>query len=314
MVGCSVIFVADPYEHISTVMIMIGVLLIIFSSTYLSDFFREIQPVRKSRKQNRRHLRITLPVAFVSLIPHAVLRRLNRRAVPGDPALTESPVKDSSRPPDVEVFIHVKPNGTGMFGHMDLFYRGQVVSYGCYDVSTHKLNGGFGEGTLFTVDSKQSYIDFCNRCAGKTIFCFGLRLTQEQMAQIDAQLDDIRKYLYPWKPPLAAVMERGECDPLAFTDYASRLFRETGAKFYKFTGSSFKTYFVVTTNCVKLSDRLLGSSGTDILNLNGFVTPGTYYEYLNREYLLQNSTVISREVYISKPATATAIISRKGLN
>lgn len=35
--------------------------------------------------------------------------------------------------------------------------------------------------------------------------------------------------------------------------------------------------------------------------MNGLVTPGTYYDYLNREYTLKNGIVISREVYRNNP-------------
>ena len=53
----------------------------------------------------------------------------------------------------------------------------------------------------------------------------------------------------------------------------------------------------ITTNCVKLVDEVIGRSGTDILSLNGIITPGTYYDYLNREYEKQDSMVVTRRVY-----------------
>ena len=34
--------------------------------------------------------------------------------------------------------------------------------------------------------------------------------------------------------------------------------------------------------------------------MNGVITPGTYYEYLNREFQKKNSMVISRKIYNQK--------------
>lgn len=57
----------------------------------------------------------------------------------------------------------------------------------------------------------------------------------------------------------------------------------TNAALYKFSRSKFKTYFVLGTNCVLLSDQLIGTSGADVLALNGVMTPGAYLEYFERE-------------------------------
>ena len=46
-----------------------------------------------------------------------------------------------------------------------------------------------------------------------------------------------------------------------------------------------------------LADSIIGKSGTDILKINGIITPGTYYEYLNREFQKKNSMVISKNIY-----------------
>jgi len=34
--------------------------------------------------------------------------------------------------------------------------------------------------------------------------------------------------------------------------------------------------------------------------MNGIITPGAYYEYLNREFQKKNSMVVSRKIYNSK--------------
>ena len=48
------------------------------------------------------------------------------------------------------------------------------------------------------------------------------------------------------------------------TDYASVLQRELDAQLYQFVKGEFQTYFMGSTNCAMLADRIIGSLGTDI--------------------------------------------------
>lgn len=82
-----------------------------------------------------------------------------------------------------------------------------------------------------------------------------------------------------------------------YNDYASVLYKSTGAKFYRFKSGKVKTYFGLNTNCVLLADSVIGHSGIDILSINGIITPGTYYEYLKNEFIKRNSIVISQNIY-----------------
>ena len=83
-------------------------------------------------------------------------------------------------------------------------------------------------------------------------------------------------------------------------DYAISLIKETNAKFYKFKKSSYKTYFLLSTNCVKLVDEILGAYGSDLIKINGVITPGSYYAFLEKELKKENSNVISKQIYTKK--------------
>ena len=72
---------------------------------------------------------------------------------------------------------------------------------------------------------------------------------------------------------------------------------ETDGELYKFIKSKFKSYFVLSTNCVLLADTIVGQAGTDILSPKGFIAPGTYQAYLDREFEKPNSIVVSKHVY-----------------
>ena len=50
-----------------------------------------------------------------------------------------------------------------------------------------------------------------------------------------------------------------------------------------------------------LADILCGASGLDLMNLQGIITPGTYYAFLDRQFRRPNSIVISRTVYRDSP-------------
>ena len=50
-------------------------------------------------------------------------------------------------------------------------------------------------------------------------------------------------------------------------------------------------------NCSHLIDEIVGSSGMDILSINGIITPGTYYDYLYKKLRGKNSNVISMSIY-----------------
>ena len=62
----------------------------------------------------------------------------------------------------------------------------------------------------------------------------------------------------------------------------------------------FKYYFTFYSNCVKYADSIVGQAGIDILNLNGIISPGAYFNYFDGEYRRKNSIVISKTVYSPK--------------
>ena len=98
----------------------------------------------------------------------------------------------------------------------------------------------------------------------------------------------------------AALADQGKIPQGEFTDYGSRIYRATGAKFYKFRKGSFKHYFALGVNCVKMADTLLMASGADTV-VSGIVSPGTYFAYLNREFMRTGGRVVRRTVYKQIP-------------
>jgi len=140
--------------------------------------------------------------------------------------------------------------------------------------------------------NREKYIELCKRESQKTLFAYGLSLTDQQKAAIQARLEEIEDLLIPWEPS-SQLMKRREGE--VKHTYSYQLKQEADAILYKFSSSEFKTYFV--TNCVLLADSIVGKAGTDILSPQGFIVPGTYQDYLDLEYTKPNGLVVSRSIY-----------------
>ncbi len=301
--GFGIWMVLCPQANIRMVVYIWGSYLLAFGLTHLGDLFRILGVTNQGG--TRRGFRMSLPVSLAALIPYGMVRRVNdmiddetvvekkkRRRAPRMPFDAQK----EDEPPDLEVFVHVTPTGFSRFGHLDICFNGTVMSYGCYDERTRRFFRMFGEGHLIITEQKEKYLAFCCYENKKTIYGFGLRLTEEQKANVRKEVALIDPLLTPYYPD-TKLAERGELPNKVYNDYASRLYRVTGARLYRFLKGKFKVYYSLGTNCVLLADTLIGAAGSDIISLTGVVTPGTYYDYLNRQFLIKNSNVISRKAY-----------------
>lgn len=306
LVGClfflcfGIIMIFMPDIGSRGFLIVAGVYCIAYGAGQINDFITSVIPQRAKNKLKRR-LRVTAPAFVATFMPYGFLVRysgfLNEALEEPIQYTKEMTEKDDGLPPDIEVFIHVSDNGVGKFGHCDLCYNGEILSYGNYDEKSYKMKRGLGDGIFFTAERKR-YIRFSVTHDKKTMLCYGLRLTPEQLAAVDKEIREIRSKTIPWKPPYQ--LEREKSKQAVINDgydYCSKLWNGTRADFYKFTDGKFKTYFVMSANCVMLADSIIGQAGADIIKIDGVMTPGTYFDYLQREYLLENSMVFKRTVY-----------------
>lgn len=284
----SFIMLSNPSQNIKGLTIILGIYLILFGITYFYDFIKDLFPNLFS--PSKRRFRITLPIFVSAMIPYNVYTKINNLL---DKYITPVHVnnKNTSGNVDLEIFIHVKNSAVGRVGHADLCFEGTVYSYGCYDESSKKFLETLGNGTFFTIKGKEKYLKFCTSHSKKTIFVFGITLSDKQKESIRQELKKIEEYAYRWKCQQELDSEHD------YNDYASILYKYTKAKFYKFSKGKWKTYFLFSTNCVKLVDKVLGATGSDLLKINGIITPGAYYNYLNKEFKRKNSGVITKKIY-----------------
>ena len=51
---------------------------------------------------------------------------------------------------------------------------------------------------------------------------------------------------------------------------------------------------------VNRAEQILKGNGKRIIKLNGIISPGTYYDYLNQAFLMKNSNVVTKKVYMEE--------------
>lgn len=280
-----------------------GKLQMFFLSLYLIG--RGISNLRDGRffeaevgkKVLRRHFRQGLPLVLAAIIPRVTLQKIND-ALELNEGETASEIYDRSKEnaePNLEMFIHVTKDGFGAIGHVDICYKGRIISFGNYDTNSERLFGTMGDGVLFSAD-REKYIEFCKRENHKTLLGYGLALSPEQLAAIDKEIVKLMSLTVPWDPPQTVKPVHPGIDKVE-PMYAYKLKQEADAELYKFVSSKFKTYFVMSTNCVLLADTIVGKAGTDILSARGFISPGTYQDYLDKEFERPHSLVVTKRVY-----------------
>lgn len=283
-----VLLVFSPYLYSSFVMNVIAVYFIFYGLSLLGDVAKELTPPSQKEKLKRR-IRITLPIFVEALIPRMVLNDVNS-FLQVDPEqktddLPDYQEKKDNKEYDLEIFVHITEKGFGAIGHIDLFFEGVCIAFGNYDADSLRLFETIGDGVLF-VTEREKYIPFAIEQGQKTLFGFGLRLTDAQKEAVRGRLDLIKEDLVPWNPPTYT----GEDD-----SYSAKLNHAAPTRFFKFKEGTFKTYFVLGSNCVKLADFVIGGAGID--KMNGIISPGTYFDYLNKEYASNRMLVVSKQIY-----------------
>ena len=293
LLALGVASLATVSERINFQLGVVGAYLILYGISNIRDglfFEKEID-----KNHLKRRIRFSLPMALAALIPRATLKKINEFLLEtGDDPSESYQISKTDRDDTVlEIFIHVRESGFGVVGHVDLSYRGQAYSFGSYDVTSEIFGGAIGDGVLY-IAPREPYIHYCNQ-EGKTLFGYRIALTDDQKAAIEGQLSYLESLTTPWVPGPEKLVKNAEGEPEEM--YAYRLKRDIGAVFFKFVSSKFKTYFVLSTNCVLLADSIVGKAGTDILSVKGFIAPGTYQDYLDREFEKPHSMVVGKQVY-----------------
>ena len=197
-IGLTTVFSPGKDGRMQFLIVGIYLILLGFSNVRDGAFFN----TDLEQKQLRRHIRINLPVIIAAFFPAEQLNRFNH-LLQGEKRGHQkvySRIQNNQKSVDLEVLIYTSDqNLFGMIGHVDICYQGKVISYGSYDTFSERLFGTIGDGVLFKVD-KDAYIDLCKEESKKTLFGYGLSLTDAQKRAVEKRLAEIDELLAVWNP------------------------------------------------------------------------------------------------------------------
>lgn len=289
----SLFLILQPNQNIQYAGIVIGIYLIFYGIMSFNDFICEIIPT-KYTETFKNKIRIPLPIFLTFLIPQQLISLINESLeVKKDTSILYF-AKDNNQP-DLFVLIHLARSGTASFGHVEIAFEDKIYSYGNYDRHSRKLFDGIGDGVIAIAD-KEDYINYQIFRQNRYLVEFGIKLSEKQKEIIKKRLIKLTtENTVPYYPDLQ-LAELGIIEMQEFHDMSSELYKLANAEYHKIISGKHKTFFVLKTNCAVVADWVLRSIGAFIPE-NGIIAPGTYYEYLNNEFLKKNSNVISRKIY-----------------
>lgn len=281
----------NPDFHTDLLMRAFGIYFVILGFRYLGDGYEGINPLTKYKW--KRKVRITLPAFLCALVPAAALTSINRYLEDGKPEDLNTYEKDKIV--RLKVIVHVGPKGFQKVGHICFAFDNIVYSYGNYDSDSFRLNQTIGGGTFFTVPLEK-YIPNMITAENNSIFEYGIYTTPDQNEAIEKQIQKIKENGYRWYSRIEKADGYDRFNEFEM-DYPSRLHYRTGAKFYKVKRGKFHIYWALGDNCASFTDLVLGTLGADVLSMRDIISPGTYLDWLQKEYLKKNSPIVFRQIY-----------------
>ena len=291
------ILVLNPVKNIKYVQLIQGLYLILLGISMINDFIIETIPEEKSNNI-KKQIRLPLPLFLTVFIPKRLINLINEALeVPDDKSVLN--INKTKNKPDLEVIIHLAEKGSAAFGHMEVCFNNKIYSYGNYDKHSRKLFSSIGDGILLIAD-KDKYIKYNVTKLNRYLVSYGFSLTENQIREIKKRITFlISNNTIDWYPDLA-LYDQGKLSTGNFNDISSDLYKEANGIFKKIIKGKNQKFFVLKNNCALVVDYILGSISKNIININGIIAPGTYYEYLNNEFTKKNSNVVSRKIYTKK--------------
>ena len=286
-----IVILFSPLIHLNIVLNILGIYSILLGINSIFDYIDLKNYIKIPR------IKVNLPFIIEALIPISVLQKMNKQYNEENNVYDKINKKDNIKP-DIEILIHVTEDGYGKLGHLDICYNDEIISFGNYDPSKNKLNGVFGSGVVFIAKPKLKYIRFCIEDTKKTLFVFGLKLTEKEREDVEKRIKKIKEQLKEWNPPyLEAKLKKIKVKKEEYKDYSSRIYKYMKPQFYKFKSGKYIVFFILKNNCVSLANKIIGPVLNKHKKMYGILTPGTYYDYLEREYMKKNSIVVTKKIY-----------------
>ncbi len=278
--GFAFILLFDPVPNLYRLLWVAGAYM------FYLGFFQTIQGVHLMTygylgKQINRMIRVPLPHFIAMLYPQRVLTQLQGLGL--DLNTKYEPLESNQ----LEILFHMKGDRSDNLGHLDLIYQNKIYSYGAHDPAHRHWMNTIGDGVLIISDP-QPYLEFCLRQENKRMIGFVFDMDEKQVQLFQDRLRSLQSRTKTWVPDFNTK------DPLP---YVQRLSNATHASFYKFSQGYFKTYFAFGTNCVDLVDYFINNKNIALFRVNGIITPGAYFNFLNTSFQLKSNKITQRRTY-----------------
>lgn len=278
--GFAIVLLFDPVPSMLRLLTVAGIYLI-YIGLFQTGSGLQLLTYGMLGKQLNGLFRIPLPNFLAMLYPQRVLKQLENLGVEHN--LRYEPLK----PNQLEILFHMKENKTDNLGHVDMIYQNKLYSYGAYDPDHRIWNRSLGDGVMIQSDP-QRYMDFCFRDEKKRMVGFVYDMDDTQVKTFEAKLNALMERAIAWTPDFSDWQE---------LPYIQRLSNATQASFFKFKKGYLRTYFAFGMNCVELVDHFLKDKNIGLFRLNGIITPGAYFDFLNTAYQLPNNKITQRRLY-----------------
>lgn len=287
----SLFLMLHPTAKYPYVMLIIGIYFGLYGISQLNSFISEMIPDHLKNK-----VRISLPILIAAFIPRNLITLINEILEKEPDETTIEAKKKNSQKADIEVIIHLANSGSAAFGHIEISFEGKTYSYGNYDMHSRKLFDAIGDGVICIAD-RDAYIQYALQNKKRYLVVFGISLTQKEKEIVKKRIHKlITTNVEDYYPDLQLAemckLPKGE-----YHDMSSEIYKLANGKFKKVTNGKWKKFFVLKTNCTGLVENILNGVGLHILEFNGLLTPGSYYDYLNREFLKKKGKVVYRKIY-----------------
>ena len=289
-----ILLLSKPIINSKYLSIIFALYLILYGFNSITNFLSEIIPL-KTKNKVKRSINIQLPILFTAFIPPILTRYINELLETEEENKFNSTKKNKTS--DLEVLIHLAQTGSASMGHVEISFKNKVYSYGNYDRHSRILFDSIGDGVIL-IANKQKYIKYCTQKRQRYIIEFGISLTEYEKKIVEERIKSLintNTIDYFSDKQLA---EKGLIPNKEFHDMSSELYLEADGHYKKIISGKHKKFFVLKNNCVMVAQYILSCVGKEILAINGIISPGAYYNYLNKRFMMKNTNVISRKIYM----------------
>jgi hypothetical protein len=180
------------------------------------------------------------------------------------------------------VYLHAWKPAIDMMGHSDIVFEGYNYSLSNYDVENEILSGMASNGVI-SITPEEQYKMYCLKYEGKVLLAYSIPINFKQSQKVQKMIEQFKADSVEWKPK-----------NINNNKAAKNILKRTDSELRLVTKGTFKKYFALGTNCVKLVDVILNEIGYETKVSKNLLTPGEYIKFFDAKTNEENSGIVKR--------------------